>query len=143
MYTDCCVFRPTFGCCAHPKAGRNLYPPPTHPHSSMHPCTTPMHRPMNDTACPSTQTPIRPKLKNTNWDYSLLLLFITYKEVELTELNAELYVLPFHKTIYNSGSQLFCSLHSDRLLAIKCTFIVAFCKLHNYPLHKANLVLNG
>ena len=21
----CCVFRPAFGCCAHPKAGQNLY----------------------------------------------------------------------------------------------------------------------
>ena len=24
-YCNCCVFRPAFGCCAHPKAGRNLF----------------------------------------------------------------------------------------------------------------------
>ena len=45
-------------------------------YASHHITTTspPMHQPMHGPACPSTPNPIRPHLKNFNWNYTILLL---------------------------------------------------------------------
>ena len=44
------------------------------------PCThpPPMHHPMHGQAYLSTPTPIRPQLKNTHWDYMILVLLLKH-----------------------------------------------------------------